>query len=51
VPIATMSRGDDSNGQGPGRRRGLGNFAALATGLAALGAMIGRRKTRRTRLA
>jgi hypothetical protein len=51
VAIAPPSRGGDSNGQGPGRRRGLGNLAALATGLAALGAMLARRTTRRVRLA
>jgi len=50
VPVAPPPRGG-GDAQGPRRRRGLGNFAALATGLAALGAMLGRRKTRRPRLA
>ncbi len=40
-----------SRGEGPRRPGGLGNLAALATGLAAVGAMLGRRKTRRVRMA
>jgi hypothetical protein len=36
---------------GPRRRGGFGDLAALATGLAALGAMLGRRKTRPVRTA
>jgi hypothetical protein len=38
-------------GEGPRRPGGLGNLAALAAGLAAVGAMMGRRKTRRVRTA
>ena len=52
VAVASSDRDRGGGGApGPGRRKGLGNFAALATGLAAFGAMLGRRKTRRPRLA
>jgi hypothetical protein len=50
MPLA-LTPGGGGDSQGPGRRRGAGNLAALAAGLAALGAMLGRRKTRRVRLA
>ncbi len=45
--VPPPSRGGDA----PRRRGGFGDFAALAAGLAALGAMMGRRTTRRVRTA
>jgi hypothetical protein len=47
-PIVTPKTGGGST---PRRRGGFGDLAALATGLAALGAMMGRRTTRRARTA
>jgi hypothetical protein len=48
APLAPSSSG---RGEGPRRRGGLGDLAAFAVGLAALGAMISRRTTRRVRSA
>jgi hypothetical protein len=45
--VPPQSRG----GEGPRRRGGFGDLAAFATGLAALGAMMARRTTRRVRTA
>jgi hypothetical protein len=48
VPIVPPS---SRGGEGPRRRGGFGDFAALATALAGLGAMMARRTTRRPRTA